>query len=141
MSTKTRAVQKTVAQKTVAQTTVAQKTAARKTVQDAAQVTARGRAPSADRATSRTTATPWGRATVVERVSVPQRAGDKHFESLVELLACAGGEQLVRISYSTGGAARRGPVTLRLRDLARLRRAVGPRTPALAEALGWEEGA
>lgn len=78
---------------------------------------------------------------MVERVSVPQRAGEKQFESLVELLACEGGEQLVRISYTTGGAVRRGPVTLRLRDLARLRRSVGSRVPALAEALGWEEDA
>jgi hypothetical protein len=60
---------------------------------------------------------------------------------MIELLACESGERLVRVSYSTGGAVRRGPVTLRLRDLARLRRAVGPRTPGLAEALGWEEGA
>jgi hypothetical protein len=102
---------------------------------------AAGAAKGTRHAATRRTATPWGRATVVERVAVPQRAGDKQFESLVEFLACEGGERLVRISYSTGGAVRRGPVTLRLRDLARLRRAVGPRTPALAEALGWEEGA
>ncbi len=83
--------------------------------------------------------TPWGRATVVERVAVPQRAGDREFESVVELLACESGERLVRIGYATGGAVRRGPVTLRVRDLARLRRAVAPRAPELAEALGWLE--
>lgn len=83
--------------------------------------------------------TPWGRATVVERVAVPQRAGDRAFESVVELLACEGGERLVRFGYATGGAVRRGPVTLRARDLARLRRAVGPRAPELGAALGWTE--
>lgn len=86
------------------------------------------------------TATPWGRATVVERLSVPQRAADKRFSSVVELLETEGGERLVRIAYTTGGAVRRGPVTLRLGDLARLRRAVA-RAPELAAALGWEEGA
>lgn len=84
--------------------------------------------------------TPWGRATVVERVAVPQRAGDRQFESVVQLLEGESGERLVRFGYSTGGVGRRGPLTMRLRDLARLRRTVGSRAPALAEALGWEEG-
>jgi hypothetical protein len=79
--------------------------------------------------------TPWGRATLVERVTVNQRAGDKRFTSLVELLTTEAGEQLVRIAYTTGGAVRRGPVTLRARDLERLRDAVG-KAPALAAALG-----
>jgi hypothetical protein len=86
------------------------------------------------------TATPWGRATVVERLSVTQRAGDKRFESRLELLENEAGERLVRLAYSTGGTVRRGPVTLRLKDLDRLRTAVG-KTPELAAALGWEEGA
>ena len=66
------------------------------------------------------TATPWGRATLVERVSLPQRVGDKRFATFVELLETEQGHTLVRIEYSTGGASRRGPVTLRSR------RCVGP---------------
>ena len=82
------------------------------------------------------TATPWGAATVVERLVVPQRVGEKRFSSVVELLENERGEQLVRFAYTTGGAARRGPVTLRARDLDRLRTALGS-APALAEALGF----
>ena len=86
-------------------------------------------------------ATPWGPATVLEEVKVPQRAGEKRFASVFQLLEVAGGETLVRFAYSTGGAARRGPVTLRERDLERLRAALG-KHPALARALGYpEEGA
>jgi hypothetical protein len=80
------------------------------------------------------TATPWGPATLVERVALPQRAGEKRFSSVVELLEGERGERLVRFAYSTGGAARRGPVTLRLRDLERLRDALA-KTPTLATAL------
>ena len=78
--------------------------------------------------------TPWGAASVIERVTVAQRAGDKRFASLVELLETDRGEQVVRVAYSTGGAVRRGPVTLRLRDLERLREGLA-RAPALAAAL------
>jgi hypothetical protein len=84
------------------------------------------------------TATPWGPATVVERVAVPQRAGEKRFSAVVELLENARGEQLLRIAYTTGGAARRGPLTLRARDLDKLRQAISAR-PALAEAFGLGE--
>jgi hypothetical protein len=88
-----------------------------------------------------TTSTPWGRATLVERLTVPQRAGDKRFSSVVELLEDDRGERLIRFAYSTDGVARRGPVTLRSRDLERLRRALA-KTPVLAAALGLEsEGA
>lgn len=80
------------------------------------------------------TATPFGPATLVERVSLPQRAGDKRFSSIVELLETARGDRLVRIAYSTDGVVRRGPVTLRARDLERLRDALA-KTPALAETL------
>jgi hypothetical protein len=80
-------------------------------------------------------ATPWGRATVVEEVTVAQRAGDRRFGSLVQLLETSSGERLVRFAYATGGTARRGPVTLRARDLERLCRALAE-TPALSEALG-----
>jgi hypothetical protein len=70
----------------------------------------------------------------VERVELPQGAGEKQFASLVELLEGEGGELFVRLSYSTGGSVRRGPVTLRARDLGRLRRQLA-KAPRLAEAL------
>jgi hypothetical protein len=66
-------------------------------------------------------ATPWGPATVLEEVKVSQRAD---------------GETLVRFAYTTGGAARRGPVTLRERDIDRLKLALG-KHPTLAQALGY----
>jgi hypothetical protein len=80
-------------------------------------------------------ATPWGPAELLEELAVAQRAGEKRFSSVVQLLEAPGGERLVRIAYTTGGAARRGPVTLRGRDLDRLREGLAKR-PALAEALG-----
>ncbi len=79
-------------------------------------------------------ATPWGQAEVVEELRLPQQAGDKRFAFIVQLLTTKRGEQLVRFSYSTGGTARRGPVTLRARDLERLRDALADR-PELARAL------
>jgi len=82
-----------------------------------------------------TAATPWGAASVVEEVSVPQRAGEKRFSVVVQLLETTGGERLIRFAYSTQGAARRGPVTMRARDLERLRAAL-ERAPVLGEALG-----
>ena len=81
------------------------------------------------------TTTPWGRATLVERISLPQRAGDKRFASLVELLEDEKGGTLVRIAYTTDGTVRRGPVTFRARDLDRLREQL-EKAPELAEALG-----
>ena len=69
-------------------------------------------------------ATPWGKALVLERVTVQQRAGDKRFSTLVELIELEKGERLVRLAYTTDGVARRGPVTLRERDLDRLRQAL-----------------
>jgi hypothetical protein len=83
------------------------------------------------------TATPWGPATLVEEVSVPQRSGDKRFSSVVQLLESAKGERLVRFAYSTDGTARRGPVTLRQRDLERLVSGLAG-SPQLAEAFGLE---
>jgi len=65
-------------------------------------------------------ATPWGPATLVEEVSVPQRSGDKRFSSIVQLLEGPKGERFVRFAYTTGGSARRGPVTMRARDIERL---------------------
>jgi hypothetical protein len=69
-------------------------------------------------------ATPWGSAVLVDRVTLSQRAGEKRFATIVELLATEKGERLVRFAYSTDGTARRGPVTLRARDLDRLRAAL-----------------
>jgi hypothetical protein len=80
-------------------------------------------------------ATPWGPAELVEELTLAQRAGEKRFSSVVQLLEAPGGERLVRFAYTTGGSARRGPVTLRGRDLERLRAGLAKR-PALAEALG-----
>jgi hypothetical protein len=80
------------------------------------------------------TQTPWGKATTVEEVSVPQRSGDRRFSIVVQLLETGDGEVLVRFSYSTGGAVRRGPVTLRARDLERLRAALAG-APGLRRAL------
>jgi hypothetical protein len=84
---------------------------------------------------ARTAATPWGTATVVEEVAVPQRSGEKRFSVAVELLETRGGERLVRFAYTTQGAARRGPVTMRARDVERLRAAL-ERAPVLREVLG-----
>jgi hypothetical protein len=84
--------------------------------------------------------TPWGAAALVEEVTLPQRAGDKRFSTIVQLLETDRGERLVRFAYATTGTARRGPVTLRARDLERLRAALGEH-PALAQALRLEGGA
>ena len=84
-----------------------------------------------------TTATPWGPATLVEELSLPQRSGEKRFSSVVQLLEGPKGEQLVRFAYSTGGNARRGPVTLRARDLERLAQGLSGR-PRLAAALRFD---
>jgi hypothetical protein len=80
-------------------------------------------------------ATPWGQAELVEELTLAQRAGEKRFASVVQLLQVPGGERLVRFAYTTGGTARRGPVTLRRRDLERLRAGLSER-PGLDEALG-----
>jgi hypothetical protein len=80
-------------------------------------------------------ATPWGKAQVVEKLSLSQQADGKRFATVVELLETDKGERLVRIAYSTDGKARRGPVTLRARDVAKLRTALAQH-PALAETLG-----
>jgi hypothetical protein len=70
----------------------------------------------------------------VEELTVRQQAGERRFASIVQLLETPSGERLVRFAYSTGGTARRGPVTLRQRDLERLRAALEKR-PGLAEVL------
>lgn len=83
----------------------------------------------------KTTATPWGAAQTVEQLTLPQRAGEKRFATVVQLLETGAGERYVRFAYTTGGAVRRGPVTLRARDLERLRTALVEH-PGLAEAFG-----
>jgi hypothetical protein len=88
----------------------------------------------------KTTATPWGQAYTVEQLTLQQRAGEKRFASVVQLLETEKGERYVRFAYTTGGVARRGPVTLRLRDLERLRTALAEH-PKLAEAFGYGSGA
>ena len=91
--------------------------------------------------TSRTRiATPWGRTTLLEQVALPQSVGDKRFKSLFELLETEKGDQLIRIAYSTDGVVRRGPVTLRQKDIEKLHDALA-KAPALADALGFGGGA
>jgi hypothetical protein len=81
-----------------------------------------------------TAATPWGNATLLEELKLPQQAGDKRFASLVQLLETGKGDRLVRFAYATDGVVRRGPVTLRVKDLERLRAALA-KHPGLEEAL------
>jgi hypothetical protein len=83
----------------------------------------------------KTVATPWGKATEVEQVTVAQRSGEKRFSTVVQLLETPGGERLVRFAYTTDGSVRRGPVTLLAKDLERMQ-ALLERTPELREALG-----
>jgi len=80
--------------------------------------------------------TPWGPAEIVEEVKVPQRVGDKTFASIIQLLETKDGKPLVRIAYTADGIARRGPVTLRPRDVEALRSKLGDGSP-LAAVLGW----
>ncbi len=83
----------------------------------------------------KTVTTPWGKARTVEHVNVAQRAGERRFSTVVELLQTEGGERLVRFAYTTDGSARRGPVTLRTKDVERMQKLL-ERTPELREALG-----
>ena len=71
----------------------------------------------------------------MEELSLPQQAGDKRFSSKLQLLETAKGERLVRFSYSGPGGGVRGPVTLRARDIGKLKTALG-KYPGLAETLG-----
>jgi hypothetical protein len=88
---------------------------------------------------AKTSATPWGAARTIEQLTIPQRAGEKRFATVVQLLETEKGERFVRFAYTTGGTARRGPVTLKLRDLARLRAALAEH-PGLAEEFGLGGG-
>lgn len=71
----------------------------------------------------------------LEEVRVAQRAGERRFATVVQLLETAGGERLVRFAYTTDGSVRRGPVTLRGKDVERMQKLL-ERTPELREALG-----
>lgn len=81
-----------------------------------------------------TATTPWGKTVVLEEVSLPQQAGEKRFATIVQLLEDAKGQRLLRFSYATNGTGRRGPVTLRARDVQRLH-VLLERTPGLRAAL------
>jgi len=85
------------------------------------------------------TTTPWGPAEIVDEVKVTQRSSRKTFATVLQLLETSDGAPLVRIAYTTDGIARRGPVTLRPRDLEQLRAKVAEGSP-LATALGWSGG-
>jgi hypothetical protein len=85
------------------------------------------------------TTTAWGDATIVEQIQIKQGTGEHSFATLVQLLEGEKGESLVRFAYSTDGRARRGPVTLRAADLARLRKAL-MKAPRLKAALGASLG-
>jgi hypothetical protein len=68
-------------------------------------------------------ATPWGKADLLDEVVLPQQApGPRAFKTHVQLLETETGERLVRLAYATTGHGwvRRGPVTMRIDDLARL---------------------
>jgi hypothetical protein len=84
-------------------------------------------------------ATLWGKATLIDEVKLQQRAGEKRFASLVQLLEDEKGERLIRFAYTTDGVTRRGPVTLRGADLERLRKALADHE-ALASALRFDDG-
>ena len=69
------------------------------------------------------------------------RAGERRpaggraaFATVVQLLEAENGERLVRFAYTTGDSARRGPVTLRAKDLQRMQKLL-ERAPGLKDAL------
>jgi hypothetical protein len=82
--------------------------------------------------------TAWGRAELVEEVTVAQSNDTKEFTTHVQLLNTDEGEQLLRFAYSTDAVARRGPVTLRGGDLKKLTKALEkkPKLRALLEGFG-----
>ena len=77
---------------------------------------------------------------MVEEVKVAQRASEKRFTTIVQLLAGANDEPFVRISYTTDGVVRRGPVTMSVRDLERVLNEVAEQ-PGLAAAFRLTAGA
>jgi hypothetical protein len=86
---------------------------------------------------ARMASTPWGKADVVEEVSLKQTADDdREFCAVVQFLEDENGDGMIRFSYSTNEAVRRGPLTLRVVDLTRLKKALAKR-PKLHHALNW----
>jgi len=83
--------------------------------------------------------TAWGKAKLVDEIKLQQRAGEKRFASIVQLLEDEKGEPMVRYAYTTDGVVRRGPVTFRGADLERLRKALLDHEP-LAAALRLDDG-
>jgi len=83
--------------------------------------------------------TPWGQASIAEELRVQQRAEERRFATVVQLLVDEKGGELVRFAYTTDGTVRRGPVTLRGRDVERLRSALAE-SPRLAALLGLPTG-
>lgn len=63
----------------------------------------------------------------MEEVEIAQKAVDREFASLVQLLDGQDGKPLVRFAYTTDGSVRRGPVTFRGEDLEALRVALRTR--------------
>ena len=83
-------------------------------------------------------ATPWGKAELLDEVVVRQQApGPRAFTTHVQLLETESGERLVRFAYATAahGFIRRGPVTMLVGDLERLREELAGH-PELASAFG-----
>ena len=66
------------------------------------------------------TSTPWGPATLVERVTLPQRVGEKRFASLLELLEDRRGDRFVRVADDLS-EAQEGKRQAVFRDLRRIR--------------------
>ena len=65
--------------------------------------------------------TPWGPSRLVERLELRQRAGDRRFASVVELLETERGERARPLRVHDRRRRPPRPVTLRARDLERLR--------------------
>jgi hypothetical protein len=86
---------------------------------------------------TRKSATPWGKALLVDEVAIRQQAPGREFSTHAQLLETESGERLVRLAYSTAehGYVRRGPVTLTVADLTRLLAEIDGR-PELAAAFG-----
>src|SRR2546421_12943786 len=63
-------------------------------------------------------ATPWGKAVLLDEVVLRQQApGPRAFSTHVQLLETDSGERLVRLAYATAhGWVRRGPATMQLGD-------------------------
>ena len=89
-------------------------------------------------------ATPWGPAAILDEVVVEQDSGKRSFSTHVQLLETGPGERLIRLAYATGEqpSVRRGPVTLRVGDLERLKRALAthPELAAVISCDGLTQG-